>query len=167
MKLRLAFGVGLALVVAGASLLVADDKPEKGSDAKEKPAIKCPVSGGEISKEASIDYKGGKLYFCCTGCIPKYKEDTAKFTAKANEQLVMTGQAKQIGCPLTGGKVNPATKMKIAGVDVGFCCAGCQGKVKKATAEKQVEMVFVAGFDKAFAVKQDDATKKEDKEKKE
>ena len=33
-----------------------------------------------------------------------------------------------------------------------FCCKGCQGKVKSASAEKQCEMVFVKGFDKAFAV---------------
>jgi YHS domain-containing protein len=163
MKARLAFGVSFVLVVAAVGALIADDKAEKSSDAKDKCVAKCPISGEDISKDASIDYKGGKLYFCCMGCAGKFKDSVAKYQAKANEQLVMTGQFKQVGCPLTGGKVNPATKIKVAGVDVGFCCGGCQGKVKKATAEKQAEIVFVTGFDKAFALKKEEDKEKKDK----
>jgi hypothetical protein len=126
----------------------------KGACAAESEcAAKCPVTGEAVSKEASIDYKGGKLCFCCAGCIAKFKEDTAKYQAKANEQLVITGQAKQVRCPC-GGKPNPSTKMKVCGIDVCFCCEKCQGKVKSASADKQCEMVFVKGFDKAFAVTQ-------------
>ena len=140
--------------------MIADEKSEKGCDAKAKCVAKCPISGENISKDASVDYKGGKLYFCCTGCIEKYKENAKKYQAKANQQLVATGQAKQFACPLTGGKLNPATKLKVCGLDVCFCCMGCQGKVKKASAEKQTEMVFASGFDKAFAVPKDDEKNK-------
>jgi YHS domain-containing protein len=146
--------LGLAVVFAAANLLFADDQTAGTKDAAAKTELvaKCPISGEKISKDASIDYKGGKLYFCCSGCIAPFKEKTAKYEAKANEQLVITGQFKQIACPLTGGKLNPSTKMKVCGLDVCFCCNGCRGKVKSASAEKQSEMVFVKGFEKAFAV---------------
>ncbi len=140
-----------ALFVAFAGLAQAEKKAAK-EGSKSKPAAKCPVSGEDISKDASVDYKGGKVYFCCPGCISKFKKDTAKYQAKANEQLVLTGQAKQEKCPLSGGKVNPDTKLKVCGIEVCFCCKGCQGKVKNASPEKQCEMVFVKGFDKAFVI---------------
>jgi YHS domain-containing protein len=115
-------------------------------------ALKCLVSGAPASKDTAVDYKGGKVYFCCSGCVPKFKEDIAKYQAKANEQLVLSGQFKQIACPLTGAKVNEATKTKVCGVEVCFCCKNCQSKVAKADPKAQCEMVFVKGFDKAFAL---------------
>jgi hypothetical protein len=95
------------------------------------------------------------VYFCCPGCIPKFKENTGKYEAKANEQLVLSGQYKQVACPMSGGKFDPGTKTKVCGIDVCFCCEGCQGKVKNASADKQSELVFVKGFDKAFAPNKD------------
>ena len=148
---------GLAIVIATAGLVCADDQAAgtKNAATKTELVAKCPITGEKITKDVAIDYKGGKLYFCCPGCIAPFKENTAKYAAKANEQLVVTGQAKQIACPLTGAKINPSTKTKIAGVDVCFCCKGCQGKVKAATADKQLDMVFGKGFDKGFALKVD------------
>jgi YHS domain-containing protein len=109
---------------------------------------KCPVSGAPAKKESAVDYKGGKVYFCCDGCPASFKKDTAKYAAKANQQLVVTGQAKQAKCPLTGGKCNPAAALEVGGVQACFCCDGCKGKVAKASAEDQVKMVF---DDEAFA----------------
>jgi YHS domain-containing protein len=165
MKKGWTLALGLAFAVGGFSFLVAEEQEHgaKCGTAKSECPVKCPISGGKVSKEASVDYKGGKVYFCCPGCIPKFKEDQAKYEAKANEQLVLSGQFEQIGCPLTGGRVNPSTKIKVCGIDVGFCCKGCQGKVKTAAADKQSEIVFVKGFDKAFAFKKP----KESKEKEE
>lgn len=154
--------LGSVLVAACAALVAADQAmaqcggcaaAKSACAAKSECTAKCPVSGDAVSKEASIDYKGGKLCFCCAGCISKFKKDTAKYQAKANEQLVITGQAKQVRCPC-GGKPDPSTKMKVCGIDVCFCGEKCQGKVKSASADKQCEMVFVKGFDKAFSVKQ-------------
>ena len=114
---------------------------------------KCPVSGGAAKKESAIDYKGGKLYFCCDGCPETVKKDTAKYAAKANHQLVVTGQAKQEKCPLTGGKLNPETVTELGGVKVCFCCNGCKGKVTKASADEQVKMVVGdEAFGKGFKV---------------
>ncbi len=138
----------LAAVVAIAQAVSADDKP-----AKARPEAKCPVSGEKISKEAAVEYRGGKVYFCCPACVPKFKKDTAKYEVKANEQLVLTGQAKQKGCPLSGRKLNESTKIEVDGIAVAFCCPVCQGKVKQAGAEQQREMVFGnKAFDKAFVV---------------
>lgn len=163
MKRLVVLTLSVALAIAGAGLLAADDKEKSESPAagKSECALKCPISGKATSKDASVDYKGGKVFLCCPGCIPAFKENTAKFQAKANEQLVLSGQFKQVACPLTGGKVNPATKTKVCGVDVCFCCKNCQGKVAKAEAEKQCEMVFIKGFDKAFALKKESKDKKE------
>ncbi len=138
----------LAAAVGVAQLVTAGDKP-----AKARPDAKCPVSGEKISKDVAVEYKGGKVYFCCPACLPKFKEDTAKYEVEANEQLVLTGQAKQRVCPLTGRKLNESTKIEIDGIAVAFCCPNCQGKVKQAEAEKQREMIFGnKAFDKAFAV---------------
>lgn len=113
----------------------------------------CPVSGKPAAKDAAVDYKGGKVYLCCGGCEGPFKSDTAKYAPKANHQLAGTGQAKQVGCPLTGGKLNPDTAIEIGGVKVCFCCSKCQAKVAKATGDEQVKLVFgEEAFSKGFKV---------------
>src|SRR5688572_30573270 len=79
-----------------------------GGDKKADP--KCPVSGKAIDKEHSVKHNGGDVYFCCPNCPKAFEKDTAKFAAKANIQLIATGQAKQVKCVFTGGKLNPETK---------------------------------------------------------
>lgn len=108
--------------------------------------VKCPVSGKPVKAESAVAYKGGKAFFCCNGCPSAFKKDTAKFAAKANHQLYVTGQAKLVACAFTGKKLNPATKIEVGGKAVCFCCAGCKGKVLKA--EDKVAAVF---GDKTFA----------------
>src|SRR5262245_43376064 len=78
--------------------------------------IKCPVSGKAAKAASSVDYKGGKVYLCCDGCPDAFKKDTAKFATKANMQLVATGQAKQVKCPVAGKDINPATGIEVSGV---------------------------------------------------
>lgn len=36
---------------------------------------KCPVSGEPVSKDKFVEYEGRKVYFCCDGCVEKYKKD--------------------------------------------------------------------------------------------
>ena len=147
MKARLFAAIGLvALLVA---TVVAEDKKEEKVKLE---GIKCPVSGGKAT-ENSVDYKGGKVYFCCDKCPTAFGKDTAKFATKANAQLVATGQAKQAKCPLSGGKLNPDTAITVGGAKVCFCCEMCQGKVKAAEGDKQLDLVFsdaafkMAGFE--------------------
>lgn len=35
----------------------------------------CPVSNEPIDKAKSLEFEGRKVYFCCDGCIGKYKKD--------------------------------------------------------------------------------------------
>ncbi len=114
----------------------------------------CPVSGKAADMAVAVDYNGGKVYMCCPGCPGVFKKDTAKFAAKANQQLVVTGQAEQVGCPLSGGKVNADTTVELCGVKVGFCCNGCKGKATKAEGDVQLAMLFgEKAFKKGFKVK--------------
>jgi hypothetical protein len=126
-----------ALIVAlVCSAAVVSAAPKEPKDAK------CPVSGKGCNPEKSADFAGGKVYFCCGNCENAFKGDSAKFAAKAHQQLVSTGQLVQKGCPFSGGALKPETKLDVGGVDVCFCCNNCKGKVEKASGDEQVNMVF-------------------------
>ena len=47
-----------------------------------KPQEKCPVMGGAIDPSVYADYEGQRVYFCCKGCVAKFKADPAKYLAK-------------------------------------------------------------------------------------
>lgn len=116
--------------------------------------IKCPISGKQVVKEGVAEYNGGKVYFCCTNCPKAFANNTEKYSAKANHQLFATGQFEQAKCPLAGRKLNPATKVSVAGVNVAFCCKNCQGKVAKAEGDEQINLVFNnEAFKKGFTAK--------------
>jgi YHS domain-containing protein len=138
----------------------ADDKE------KSKYEPKCPVSGKEASKDHALKYKGGQLYFCCDNCPKAFEKDRAKYSVKANEQLVGTGQAHEVKCPLTGKPLNKETAIDIDGVKVCFCCNNCKGKVESAEGDKKAELVFSdAAFAKGFKVGDKEKKKKEKKDK--
>lgn len=137
MKSRVLLGLGLALVAVTAVAFAEGVKLD---------GVKCVVAGSKDAKEANaVDYKGGKVFFCCQNCPKAFSADTAKFAAKANQQLVATGQAKQEKCPLSGGALNAETKISVGGADICFCCEKCQAKAKES--KDQTEFLF---NDKAF-----------------
>jgi YHS domain-containing protein len=138
--------VAIGLLVAQA-LVVADESAEKD---KLKEA-KCPVSGKAINPEATVEYLGKKVYFCCNNCPKAFQADTEKFALKARHQLVVTGQACQVGCPISGQPTKKDTAIDVAGIKVAFCCPNCQGKVKNAQGDEQLKLVF-GKFDKGFTV---------------
>jgi YHS domain-containing protein len=113
--------------------------------------IKCVMNPkGAAKAEHALDYKGGKVYFCCDNCpkgfSSKVKTDE-KVAAKGNHQLVATKQAKQSKCPFSGGDLNMETTIKVAGAEISFCCENCQGKAEGMEGDKQVVALF---GDKAF-----------------
>jgi YHS domain-containing protein len=138
------FGLcAVALLAFG--VLAADEKKETFG--------KCPVSGKDAIKDSAADYKGAKVYFCCENCPKAFAGDTAKYAAKANLQLVATGQAKQTKCPLQGRPVNAQQTVEVAGVKVGLCCGNCKGKLAGAKGDDQIAMAFADGpFGKGFEV---------------
>ena len=114
---------------------------------------KCPVSGRAVDADASADHNGGTVWFCCGKCQAAFEKNSAKFTTKANHQLVMTGQASQKKCPISGGKTKAATALAVGGVDVTFCCNKCRGRVNDATGDAQLDLVYGAkAFGKGFTV---------------
>ena len=138
------------LLVAGATV-VAGEVDLKG--------VKCVVANKDANPEKSAKYKDGEVYFCCGGCQGKFEKDTKKFAVKANHQLVATKQYVQKTCPLSGGKLNPDTAVKLAGTKVAFCCNNCKGKVEGAK-DDDAKLALVYN-DKAFAK----AFKKKEKKK--
>jgi YHS domain-containing protein len=41
----------------------------------------CPVMGNPIQDDVFIEYKGVKVFFCCSGCDRKFKADPEKYIA--------------------------------------------------------------------------------------
>jgi hypothetical protein len=145
MKLRSLLVGTASMAVLAATLYAADVKLD---------GVKCVMNSKAAAKESKfVDYKGGKVFFCCDNCpkgfAKKVKGDNVDkvVAAKGNCQLVATGQAKQAKCPFTGGKVNTDTAIQVAGAKIAFCCENCQGKAKKMEGEDQVVALF---GDKAF-----------------
>lgn len=135
--------VFLASALAGMSVAVASML----GAAEKKIDCKCPVSGAAAKESSAIAYKGAKLYFCCNNCPKKFEADTAKYAAKANAQLVQTGQAVQVACPLSGKACKPDKTTKVAGLTVAFCCDSCKAKAEKA--DDALALLF-GSFDKGF-----------------
>jgi|WetSurMetagenome_2_1015567.scaffolds.fasta_scaffold25924_4 YHS domain-containing protein len=42
----------------------------------------CPLSGEDVDKKVYADYKGRRVYFCCTKCKAKFEKDPEKYLAK-------------------------------------------------------------------------------------
>lgn len=118
--------------------------------------VKCfMMPKRDVKESKAVDHNGGKVFFCCPGCIKKWNKDTAKFEAQANAQLVQTGQFVQGQCPISGGDVADDQHSEVDGVKVSFCCGNCKAKVDTAaTDEAKRELVFGSkGFEKAFSKK--------------
>ena len=122
--------------------------------------LKKTKDGKPIPVKASngVAYKGATVYFCCGGCKGKFSKDAkcrAANAHNANHQLAATGQAKLTKCVFTGKKLNTATKIKVNGVTICFCCNMCKGKLLKSKTK-----VALAFSDTAFAKGYAIATKK-------
>ena len=137
--------VGLLLLFSYA--VMAADKPK--TDVKPL----CPVTGKAVDKNLSLEYKTGKVYFSSPEALKTFQDNAEKYAARANLQLVVTGQAHQTACPLMGKAVVAGKSVVVAGVKVELCCSTCKAKVAKAKPEEQLEMIFGAGFDKGYTVK--------------
>ena len=121
---------------------------------KEAPAasgvIKCPVDGLPVQMALSAKYKDGKVFFCCPGCVDKFKEDSKPFAEAADAQLKAVGagaKVVQFACPMCSKPHKKAAKrpvkkglldLKLA--EAYFCCDDCakafEKEDDKAAAEK-------------------------------
>ena len=139
----------------------AEDKKE---DAVKLDGIKCLFCKMDVKQDVAVDYKGAKIFLGCAGCVGAFEEKvkTDKLVAaKANWQLVATKQAKQKGCPMSGGEIDKEKMVKVgdkATVSVGFCCGNCQKAAAEMKGDKQILALFNdKAFKKAFVVAKKDA----------
>ena len=44
----------------------------------------CPVMGEKLNPEIFVDHNGKRIYFCCKGCIEKFKAEPEKYMKKLN-----------------------------------------------------------------------------------
>jgi YHS domain-containing protein len=63
--------------------------------AQAKPQTTCPVLGGNIDKNISVDYQGKRVYFCCKGCDDEFKKDPEKYLKKLKDEGVTLEAAPQ------------------------------------------------------------------------
>jgi YHS domain-containing protein len=43
---------------------------------------KCPVMGGKVNKNISVDHNGKRIYLCCNGCIDTFNKSPEKYMKK-------------------------------------------------------------------------------------
>ena len=105
--------------------------PNKGGDAADRPM--CPMMDEPASLAISTPTDDGPVYFCCQGCISKFKKDPAKYATKvAAQRKVLADRAKvQVTCPVTKEPVDQKVFVESNGKKVHFCCKGCAGKYQK------------------------------------
>lgn len=114
--------------------------------------VKCMMMPKkDVVADQAVDYKDGKVFFCCGKCAKNFAKDAGPFAVKANHQLVATGQFQQTACPISGGEMDDEQVSEVNGVSVKFCCHRCKGKVDAAEGDKKTELVFGRRFEKAFA----------------
>lgn len=156
--------IGFGFLVSGQQ----EAKQESKEEVNLK-GIKCiMMPKRDVSAKQMVETKEGKVYLCCGRCKAgfetAYKKDPSKFAAKANHQMVATGQYVQKGCPFSGGEVSDEHVATVGGVEVKFCCGGCAGKVNGAEDDaKKAEMVFTAKAFKTGFKRVKAEEKKEDK----
>ncbi|NOX59970.1 MAG: hypothetical protein GXP29_14085, partial [Planctomycetes bacterium] len=81
----------------------------------------------------SVATDDGPVYFCCEGCIAKFKKDPAKYATKvAMQRKALAHRAKvQVACPVSAKPVDSKIFVESGGKKVFLCCKGCVGKYKK------------------------------------
>ncbi|GEM_PF-2178885 len=124
----------------------ANMKPNDGA-AQIGDVTMCPVTNSAFtisadSPKAEID--GKTYYFCCKGCVDKFKADPAKYlnakpasSSESASSALPNDGTRQVGevtkCPVTGKLftvANDSPKADLDGKTYYFCCGGCVDKFK-------------------------------------
>jgi len=74
-----------------AAFLSADSGKDLRAAEKTKSSVQttCPVMGGEINKNIYTDYKGSRIYFCCSACPGEFKKNPEKYMKKLKDSGVV------------------------------------------------------------------------------
>ncbi len=82
-KAMVAFTLALVLTLGFLGSTIAAEA-EKGA-----PQSKCPVMGSNIDRNVYQDYKGWRVYFCCSGCIAAFNQQPEMFIKKMADQGII------------------------------------------------------------------------------
>ena len=55
----------------------------------------CPVMGGKINRDLFVDYRGKRIYVCCSGCIEKLRNEPEKYIKKLEAKGVVLERTSQ------------------------------------------------------------------------
>jgi YHS domain-containing protein len=94
------------------------DKTKAVEKARLAPQTTCPVMGGDIDKSVHVDYKGKRVYFCCTMCPPTFNKDPETYIKKLEalgqgvETLTAPNGKKTAAKDTTTMKMDKSTPMK-------------------------------------------------------
>lgn len=89
MQKALALGLGLVLAAAVAAPAMAQDPDEYTGDPYTLGT--CPVSGEELGAMGPpqlLNQDGRDIRFCCAGCPPRFKADTAKYIGEIDAKMI-------------------------------------------------------------------------------
>jgi YHS domain-containing protein len=88
----------------------------------------CLVMGGEIDSTVFADIQGQRVYYCCQGCMNKFKADPDKYFKKAAAEGVLFENI-QTTCPVSGKELKDKSVFAdYEGRRIVFCCQGCIGR---------------------------------------
>lgn len=114
--------LGVLIVLLSVSIFANFSFAQKDETKKEE-TITCRVSGEKVLKsEAAGPYKynNSEYYFCCNGCLEKFKKDPEAYLSKTTDLV----------CGMSVDK-RTAIKASYEGKDYFFCNEGCKTAFEK------------------------------------
>lgn len=142
---------GIAILIVSTNLIWAESL-----DFPHPEAFVCPVTGAPADEAAHAAYRDGQVSFCCEHCMSAFKKNPNRFAAGANMQLMATGQAMQVACPISGETLGSRAEFvsSVRGVPVQFASAEAQERFLATPENEQVKLVFGnSAFDRGFVMK--------------
>ncbi len=124
----------MACVGAGDALAQHDHGEHQKSDEKAAQAkVLCPVTDEPANLSVSVATDDGPVFFCCKGCVKKYKADTKKYAEKVTLQgKALADRPKiQVKCPVNERPVDSKLTLDHHGEKVHFCNEKCMAKFKE------------------------------------
>jgi len=102
----------------------------------------CPITGEPIDFSVSTDTAEGPVYFCCKGCIKKYKANPQKYAKLvADQRTILSKREKiQVKCPVSGEEIDEQVTADYNGKKVAFCCKSCKKKFVADPAKYQARL---------------------------
>jgi len=80
------FALALFMIMVMTTGFAHAQKAEKAKTAAtEKAAMVCPVTGEDADPDVSYTHNGKTYYFCCAGCITRFKKDPAKYIKESTK----------------------------------------------------------------------------------